>query len=84
MTIDSDGMIWWLTGWLASHPLESTHHRLLKTIRVPAAHVTACAFGGPKLDLLYITTPPGLDPQALTQQPHAVLYLPDPPRGLPA
>jgi sugar lactone lactonase YvrE len=30
--------------------------KLLQTIRVPASRTTACAFGGEKLDQLFITT----------------------------
>jgi sugar lactone lactonase YvrE len=33
--------------------------RLTSVVRVPAANVTSCAFGGPELDLLYITTAAG-------------------------
>jgi D-xylonolactonase len=32
---------------------------LTGVVRVPAANVTSCAFGGPELDRLYITTAAG-------------------------
>jgi len=45
---------------------------LLQTIALPVTQVTACAFGGPDLDQLYITTARiRLDEQALAEQPHA-------------
>jgi sugar lactone lactonase YvrE len=57
MTIDAEGMLWiahWdgrrVTRW---NPLTG---QLLQTIQVPVARVTSCAFGGPQLDTLYITT----------------------------
>jgi len=73
MAIDADGMVWVahfggsrVTRW------NPTTGELLDTIGVPATQVTACAFGGPDLDQLYITTASfGLDADALTQQPDA-------------
>ena len=44
----------------------------MMTIRVPAARVTSCAFGGPDLLDLYITTArSGLAEEQLAKQPHA-------------
>ena len=44
----------------------------LATVRVPAAQVTSCAFGGQDLSDLYITTARGgLKDEALAQQPLA-------------
>jgi sugar lactone lactonase YvrE len=56
-TIDKEGMIW-LAQWGAFcvcryNPTRG--ERLLK-IDVPAAHTSACTFGGPDMDDLYITT----------------------------
>ena len=43
---------------------------LLAEVAVPAANVTACAFGGPALRTLYITTHGGDKPDK-TGEPHA-------------
>ena len=56
-TMDAEGMIWvahWggarVTRW------DPRTGKLLATVTVPAQQVSSCAFGGPKLDRLYITT----------------------------
>ena len=56
-TMDADGMIWvahWggarVTRW------DPRTGKLLATVNVPAQQVTSCAFGGPKLDRLFITS----------------------------
>lgn len=58
MAIDAEDKLWvglWNGNAVARFdPLDGS---LMETIAVPEAHnVTACAFGGPDLDLLYITT----------------------------
>ncbi|MBX2827353.1 MAG: SMP-30/gluconolactonase/LRE family protein [Flavobacteriaceae bacterium] len=57
MTIDSEDMLWvgmWNGNAVARYnPISGT---LISKIEVPAHNVTSCAFGGPNLDLLYITT----------------------------
>lgn len=73
MTVALDGTLWvahWgggcVTRW---HP---TSGALLQTIPVPANLTTSCAFGGPALDQLYVTTARyGQDGPALAAQPHA-------------
>lgn len=73
MTGDAEGMLWvahWggyrVTRW------NPNTGELLDTIRVPAAQVTACAFGGSDLDELYITCARrGLSERALAEQPLA-------------
>lgn len=57
MTIDAEGMLWvahWggyrVTRW------NPETGEALQTVRVPAPNTSACAFGGPNLDQLYITT----------------------------
>ena len=73
MTMDADGNLW-VAGW--------GHHRLsqwnpltgecLRTIELPASQVTSCAFGGPNLDALYITTAwTSLDAAARAKEPLA-------------
>jgi sugar lactone lactonase YvrE len=71
MTIDEEDMLWIahfgggrITRW------DPTKGTLLTTIEVPAPHTTSCAFGGPQLDELYITTGrTGLDADALKAYP---------------
>jgi len=57
MTIDENDMLWvglWNGNAVANfNPLTG---KLIRKIEVPAHNVTACAFGGENLDLLYITT----------------------------
>ena len=56
MTVDRDGGIWvarW--GFGVVHRFTSDG-RLDRTVRVPATYVTSCEFGGPALDMLYITS----------------------------
>ena len=73
MAIDSEGMIWvtlW-NGWKVSRWNPETGEKLGE-IKVPAAQVTACAFGGEGLDELYITTASiGLSGEELGKQPDA-------------
>ena len=57
MTIDSNNNLWvglWNGGAVAQY--NSQTGELMQKIEVPAHNVTACAFGGPNLDILYITT----------------------------
>jgi sugar lactone lactonase YvrE len=73
MAIDVEGMLWvavWGSGEVSRWDPRSGE--MLQTISVPATNVTACAFGGPDLDQLYITTARiRLDEQALAEQPYA-------------
>jgi sugar lactone lactonase YvrE len=57
MTLDAEGMLWvahW-GGWSVNrwNPATGQH---LGTVLLPASNVSSCAFGGPALDTLYITT----------------------------
>lgn len=57
MAIDSEDNLWvglWNGNAVARFDPETG--KLIEKIRVPAHNVTACAFGGPDLDILYITT----------------------------
>jgi sugar lactone lactonase YvrE len=73
MTIDSEGMLWiahW-GGWRVSRWNPRTGKKL-NEIKLPTAQVTACAFGGDNLDILYITTAStGLSANEFTEQPNA-------------
>jgi len=56
LTIDADGNLWvalWNGGAVHQYSPTGT---LLDVVHLPAAQVTACTFGGPNLDELYITT----------------------------
>lgn len=60
MTIDAEGMLWvahW-GGWAVRRWNPHTG-ALLESIELPVSQVTACTFGGPDLDRLYITTAGG-------------------------
>ena len=73
MTIDAEGMLW-IAGWGFSKVSrwDPKSGKLLQTITIPATNVSACAFGGPDLDELYITTArAGLSAEALAEQPLA-------------
>jgi sugar lactone lactonase YvrE len=73
MTIDADGKLWvalW-GGWGVVRFDPETGARLDK-VDVPASQVTACAFGGPHLEDLYITTARrDLEGDALKNEPLA-------------
>jgi sugar lactone lactonase YvrE len=59
LAVDSSGGVWvavWGGGVIQRYSAEGT---LTGVVRLPAAHVTSCAFAGPGLDQLYITTAAG-------------------------
>jgi sugar lactone lactonase YvrE len=57
MTIDADDRLWIaLWGGFAVRQFDPKTGALIATVEVKAPHVSACAFGGPNLDELYITT----------------------------
>jgi len=57
MAIDREGML-----WVAHYGASSVHRwdpdtgERLAQVRLPVEQATSCAFGGPDLDQLYITT----------------------------
>lgn len=73
MTIDSQDNLWvahFGGGKIGCY--SSSTGKKLSEVSVPARQVTSCAFGGPKLDTLYISTARvGLDDSALRKQPLA-------------
>ena len=59
LAVDADGGVW-VAVWGASVIQRYDRAgRLIGVVRLPAANVTSCAFGGPNLDHLYITTAAG-------------------------
>ena len=56
MTVDEDGFLW-VAFWTGSavRRLDSDGH-LVSDVELPVSLVTSCAFGGPRLDDLYVTT----------------------------
>ena len=72
MTVDSDGCLWiaFWGGWCVRR--FSPDGELIETIEVPVEQPSSCAFGGPDLDRLYVTSATkGLDAAALEMQPKA-------------
>lgn len=87
LTVDADGCVWvalWDGGAVRRYTPSGTLDRV---VQVPVRRPTACAFGGPALTDLYITTATvGLDAHTLAGQPLAgsVLVLPQAGAGMPA
>lgn len=83
LTVDAEGCVWvalWDGGQIRRYTPEG---RLDRTLELPVRRPTSCAFGGPGLRDLYITSArAGLD------RPHplsgSLLVLPDAGQGLPA
>lgn len=73
MTIDSDGFLW-VALWGGSRVVrvDSRTGSLVHQVLLPATQVSSCAFGGERLDTLYITTSrAGLSDEDLQMQPLA-------------
>lgn len=71
MTVDGDGCLWiaFWDGWCVRR--FSPDGKVLEQIDLPVARPTSCAFGGPALDMLYVTSARiGLG-QAKAEQPYA-------------
>jgi sugar lactone lactonase YvrE len=72
MTVDSEGCLWiaFWDGWCIRR--FSPSGELIETVEMPVARPTSCAFGGPDLDRLYVTSASrDLDEAALAMQPTA-------------
>lgn len=73
MTIDDEGCLWVaLWGGSRVERIDPNSGERLAIVHVAASQVTSAAFGGPRRDVLYLTTARrGLDEASLTGQPHA-------------
>lgn len=73
MALDAEGMLWiaeWDGGCVSRW--DPARGKLLRRIKLPVSRVTSCAFGGPGLDELYVTTAwSRLDDSARRAQPVA-------------
>ncbi|GAB3248422.1 SMP-30/gluconolactonase/LRE family protein [Larkinella harenae] len=73
MTIDNEGMLWvaFWDGWKVGRYNPGTGEEL-RRIKLPAARITSCTFGGDTLQDLYITSAKKeLSPEELEKQPLA-------------
>jgi sugar lactone lactonase YvrE len=72
LTVDAEGGIWvalWDGGAVNRYAPDGS---LLTTLELPVARPTSCAFGGPDLETLFVTTARvGLEEDALAAQPHS-------------
>ncbi|MBX3012250.1 MAG: SMP-30/gluconolactonase/LRE family protein [Caldilineaceae bacterium] len=73
MAIDAEGMLWVAHfGGSAVRRWHPATGEVMATIPLPASQITACAFGGPDLATLYITSAAnGFDAAALAREPLA-------------
>ena len=87
LTVDAEGCLWVALFAGAAVHRYTPDGELLAAVPLPVAQVTACTFGGPDLDRLYVTTSrEGLDADARAAQPLAgALFCVDLPgvQGLP-
>ncbi len=85
-TVDAEGFVWCAHMFGGKVSRFAPDGVVERTIELPVPQVTSCAFGGPDLDTLYITTASlRMDRAALAEQPLAgALFATDPGvRGLP-
>jgi sugar lactone lactonase YvrE len=72
MTTDAEGGLWiahWGAGKLTRRDSDG---KVLQTVQLPCSQITSCAFGGPNLTTLYITTAAtGLSKEQLEREPMA-------------
>jgi sugar lactone lactonase YvrE len=72
LTVDNQGGLW-IALWDGAAVRRYDHNGSpLATVPLPVDRPTSCAFGGPELTILFVTSARhGLDQDALTRQPHA-------------
>ncbi|MBL9216778.1 MAG: SMP-30/gluconolactonase/LRE family protein [Opitutaceae bacterium] len=72
-SLDAEGMLWiahWGAGKVSRW--DPVRGRCLQEYRFPASQITSCAFGGPGLKTLYVTSArEGLAPEQLAREPEA-------------
>ncbi|WP_051781800.1 MULTISPECIES: SMP-30/gluconolactonase/LRE family protein [unclassified Streptomyces] len=72
LAVDTEGRVWvavWGAGQVRAYTPDGALHAV---VTVPASQVSSCAFAGPDLDLLMITTAAdGLTAEQLAAEPHA-------------
>ncbi|MEN3282055.1 MAG: hypothetical protein V7607_3195 [Solirubrobacteraceae bacterium] len=72
LTVDADGFLWLALFGGGAVLRIAPHGSCERTVRVPVSHPTSCAFGGPDLTDLYITSAAkDLSPAERSEQPHA-------------
>lgn len=73
MTIDRNGNLWIaLYGGGGVLHVDPRTDRVLRFLRLPVNKVTSCAFGGPLLNILFVTTSSrDLDAKEIAEQPYA-------------
>jgi sugar lactone lactonase YvrE len=87
LTVDTNGCVWvalWDGGRVCRY---TPHGRLDQVVELPVSRPTSCAFGGPDLRTLFVTSARhGLTDRQLAEQPlaGAVFALPDLAQGVPA
>lgn len=59
MTLDADGNLWVAFWGGSAVRCLSPQGKVLETVELPTGQVSSCTFGGPELDVLYITTAGG-------------------------
>jgi len=72
MTVDADDHLWiaFYGGWAVRR--FTPRGRLVRTVKLPVSNITSCAFGGPELGDLYVTSArAGLTEAELAEQPLA-------------
>ncbi len=73
MAIDAEGLLW-VAHYNGARVCrwDPREGRVVATIPMPVSRVTACAFGGPELDQLYITSAShGMSPEDWAKEPQA-------------
>lgn len=72
LTVDADGWVWIALWGGACVRRYSPDGVLDAEVRLPVSQVTSCGFGGPSLDVLFVTSASGgLDDAARQREPHA-------------
>jgi sugar lactone lactonase YvrE len=72
MCTDAEGGLWIAHWGAACVTRRDPHGKVIRKITLPCSQITSCAFGGPELKTLFITSAAvGLSPQQLEREPLA-------------